>query len=1035
MNVSFFTIRLLCFLISFLAFPLSNVFASVNYSYEIKDDVLARFDILNERDGLSNSCILDITQDQNNILWIATKSGLNKYDGNSFTVYLSNPDEPNSIPGNLVTSLDVDKQGVLWIGTDKGLCYYDGITHRFIRLELSKFNLDVYVRDILSENDSTLWIETRDGVLSAIDPRTKKVLQKYEHIKLWQEYYYYHQIFIDRKDRVWVAQRNTWPMYLDRASATVNYLNLTELYGEFRESDGACFLEDSRNTFWIGNLEGLYVFDEDKNSLKEFYDKSTYDILENSKGNLWIGTDEGLLYYDPKVDDIIRYLSDENNVFSIPDNQINKLYLDNNEVLWIGTNNGLASLNSTNEFITYLMHIPENENSPASNRVKYSITDHQGKLWVGYENHGLDRIDLANMDFKHYRKGTNNGDLASDRISCIFEDSNKDLYIGLWEGVGFARKKYQSDNFELFSFRPGNSMQDWYRDFAEDRNENFYIGFWGASGLTLFDRINGEFKESLKSKLKQEFESRLITQLLVDSKQILWIGTTESGLHKYDLEANSVDWYFDQESINTSFEKLTIHDIFQSSNGTIWIAADSLLQYVEQSDSFKVWGMEKGLPCNYVYEIQEDSERNLWLGTDKGVICFNPLWNFSISSPALNDLIMNMDFHASTKLQDGRLYFGGKNGGVLFDPTAVLNTQILPNIFLTSLSVKGEVKIPNLALKQEVELDYHENFFTIGFSNSDLTASSNYSYRYRLNGLENNWNYIENTDLIAKYTNIQPGDYELEIQLALNNSNWNDVKVKTLAISIKSPFWKQNWFIILSILIVLIVLIVIILGAYQRLLTKKNLAESKELLLRAQINPHFIFNALVAIQGYIYKKDEKSAARYLAEFSRLMRLILDNTKEEFITLEREIELMNYYLSLQKQRFKEKFEYSFDVNEDLDLMFIKIPPMLAQPFVENSVEHGVSKKESLGHIRISIDQEEDQLIYIIEDDGIGREASAKLKRNLKDHQSYGTEITEERIAFFKKQYNAQISCLIEDLYDENSNACGTKVSLRIPMNLI
>lgn len=299
--------------------------------------------------------------------------------------------------------------------------------------------------------------------------------------------------------------------------------------------------------------------------------------------------------------------------------------------------------------------------------------------------------------------------------------------------------------------------------------------------------------------------------------------------------------------------------------------------------------------------------------------------------------------------------------------------------------------------------------------------------------MEDNWNYIDKGNALARYTNIKPGEYILEVQLALNNSNWKDIKMKSILIEIESPIWKKVWFILSIVFILILATGFAIRNLYQRIVTRRKMAELKELLLRAQINPHFIFNALVAIQGYIYKKEEVEASKYLAEFSKLIRLILENTKQEYITLEKEVQLLKYYLSLQKQRFKTKFDYIIDIDPTIDLTFFKIPPMLAQPFVENAIEHGAVKRESGGFVHIRLKLEENTIVYIIEDNGMGRIKSLALKKDMETHKSYGTEITEERLGCFRKYYNYKIFYQIEDLYDSENNAAGTRVTFKIPIN--
>jgi len=203
-------------------------------------------------------------------------------------------------------------------------------------------------------------------------------------------------------------------------------------------------------------------------------------------------------------------------------------------------------------------------------------------------------------------------------------------------------------------------------------------------------------------------------------------------------------------------------------------------------------------------------------------------------------------------------------------------------------------------------------------------------------------------------------------------------------------------------------------------------------LLRSRMNPHFIFNSLASIQGFMMEKDTRSASRYLSRFASLVRSILDDSTQEFISLEKEISTIENYLELQKVRFADKFDYHIDIDPDIDIETVMVPPMLAQPFIENSIEHGFKNKAGKGNLRVSFKMDEGCLVLEIEDDGIGREkAQEALMQHDKGHKSLATVITRERIAALNSRSKQKIALDIIDLKDERGEARGTKVVLRIP----
>jgi len=231
----------------------------------------------------------------------------------------------------------------------------------------------------------------------------------------------------------------------------------------------------------------------------------------------------------------------------------------------------------------------------------------------------------------------------------------------------------------------------------------------------------------------------------------------------------------------------------------------------------------------------------------------------------------------------------------------------------------------------------------------------------------------------------------------------------------------------------LIILMSVLYIRQNKLRVEQEKTNLQQKLLRSQMNPHFIFNSLASIQNSIINEEPVKASKYLARFSKLVRNILDSSVEEFITLEEEIITIENYLALQKIRFPEKFDYSIEVDERLDPESIYVPPMLAQPFIENAIEHGIKHKDSKGNIRVRLKLKDNKLLFEVEDDGVGREKAHEiLLEQDKNHKSMATSITGERIRVLNKKLKTKISLSIEDLKDEKGEAAGTMVRFELPV---
>ena len=240
----------------------------------------------------------------------------------------------------------------------------------------------------------------------------------------------------------------------------------------------------------------------------------------------------------------------------------------------------------------------------------------------------------------------------------------------------------------------------------------------------------------------------------------------------------------------------------------------------------------------------------------------------------------------------------------------------------------------------------------------------------------------------------------------------------------------------LGILILLAILMGVLLIRQNKLKSKQRHTELEQKLLRSQMNPHFLFNSLIAIQSFVLKKQDKEAVKYLTGFAKLMRLILENSRAEHIPLDKEITTLQHYLELQKLRFEHKFDFEIILDKDIIPETIAIPPMLAQPFIENSIEHGILNKSEKGQIQIAFKRKDDFIQFQLEDNGVGREKAGLVKKEKMDqHESLATSITIERLNNLNKKLKHKFTFTIIDLKNKEGEATGTKVIINIPVKEI
>ena len=364
-----------------------------------------------------------------------------------------------------------------------------------------------------------------------------------------------------------------------------------------------------------------------------------------------------------------------------------------------------------------------------------------------------------------------------------------------------------------------------------------------------------------------------------------------------------------------------------------------------------------------------------------------------------------------------------------------------PIPYLTGVTVNEVPLTGNFITERPVlDLKYNENFISFSFSAISYTLPEKNTFRYRLNGFDSDW-IIAGDRRYANYTNIPSGDYEFELQVANNEGVWNQLIYK-VPTTIGRPWWATWWFRILAF--VLIVTAVVLIYKYRvnqiRKETKikaefeKKIGDIELSALRAQMNPHFIFNSLNSIENYIIKNESIKAAEYINDFARLMRLILQNSRSQYIPLKDEIEALDLYIQMESLRFDNKFEYHINIGEDVELSEIDIPPMMIQPFVENAIWHGLIPKNGPGKLQIDLSRQNGSLHCVIQDDGIGRQKSQENNASMhkRGKKSMGMAITKNRIDVFNELYHTNATVEIHDLKDEQGNATGTKIDLNIPV---
>jgi hypothetical protein len=383
------------------------------------------------------------------------------------------------------------------------------------------------------------------------------------------------------------------------------------------------------------------------------------------------------------------------------------------------------------------------------------------------------------------------------------------------------------------------------------------------------------------------------------------------------------------------------------------------------------------------------------------------------------------------------------NGFNIFNPKEIVNIPVLPEVYISELKVfeNNFNNQKSISYLDEVFLKAFENTISIEFNTLGFSLPEKTKYQYQLIGNDKDW-IMSGTRNYVSYTNLKSGDYEFRVKASSYDGEWNE-KYTTLKIHIATPFYKTWWFILCSIIVTFT--IIYFLYSYKikenkekealRILYNKELAQLELNALRAQINPHFLFNSLNSINNFILKNDTKKASRYLVKFSQLVRSILNHSTTSLISLEEELQTIELYMLIEGMRFNDQFSYKININSSINTSSISIPSLLLQPYVENAIWHGLLHKEGEKKITISIEKTNEHSISIeINDNGIGRKRVQEINNLSKKGKSFGMQIGEDRLKLIKQSTGQMAQVEVVDSYDEHNIGNGTTIKIIIPAKM-
>jgi signal transduction histidine kinase/frataxin-like iron-binding protein CyaY len=514
---------------------------------------------------------------------------------------------------------------------------------------------------------------------------------------------------------------------------------------------------------------------------------------------LWAGTaNNGLVIIDLKQSPInpIHLNSRDNSLNHLNSNSIREIIESKSGLIWIATKfGGLHYFDRRQQTFPILAKGTQTEPALSDNYITSVIEDRHQNLWLGSKNEGLTCYNLTTQKFTYFKRNSNRHSLPSNRVECFAIDSNQTLWIGTERGL--ASKQANTTNFNRYLHM--HVLNLFYQ--APD-----YLWIGTGNGLFRFSISKGEI-DPFPTQHNEFFNTQNnigITRVIEDKNGVFWIGTNNNGLFEYEASKDKLTQHLHDDKDPNSISGNEVKALYIDSDDQLWIGTKSagLNLYNRNENNFSHKLTPSTLPSFTIYQILEDDDGQLWLGTHGGITCYNPknnsYHNYTVSHGLQNNIF---DINAYCKTHDGLLVMGGNSGVNIFNPKHISTNHYVAPIIISNFSIFNTPRAIDLDSTRHFDLSRHENYISFEFALLDYTSPDENRYQYILEPIDKNWITAGNRNF-ASYTNLPPGDYRFRVR-AINSSGIHNDKGIELTFHLPTSLWKKTWFlIILSLLII-----------------------------------------------------------------------------------------------------------------------------------------------------------------------------------------------------------------------------------------
>ncbi len=949
-------------------------------------------------DGLPSSEVYEAYQDRMGYLWLATDAGVCRYNGLSFTTFTT----LNGLTDNTAFHITEDSKGRIWVQTFNGaICYFEN--NRFWPIAANDSLIKVFSSG--QKTQYTFFVDKNDCIVvgglyvggcyrispsenySTLHPIGSPIHQICAR-QLWTDSL--HQLYASGES-----------MYNDHSIAMINHNgHEVSVRSDYSVAFGVNMrtLLTTTNRVMFSHKEVLYVVEPDGNVSEHKFKETIIGLDEDPSGDIWVNLLMGGTFRFPAGN------LNATGICYLPGYSISSVCQDSEKGYWISNvGSGLFYLAGL-EF----GYLTQNEGLPLFTIASLCPLGN-GKVFLGQ---AFSTISMVRT------QPSFNSQLISGSIGLVREISTE--VATMFQGKLFCNtdKSYLVDTTmrTLSSPEPARHL----KGYTIHPGGDTLFGYSHSA----FVWIDKDFKQ-VKTSLAPV---RITAACYIEN--VLWLGGL-NGLWKMN------DTTPEYKGTMAKGLDTRIDDMVGDVQGRLWIATRGNGVFVVDHDTVHHFDRNAGLSSNTCRGISLDEKGNIWVATNKGISVISDYNRFkgtaSIEKYNTTDGLLSDEVNF-VEIKDGIVWLAGPDGLCWVPTNKLLVNMTPPPVYIISVICGSDT----FSAIDSVVVNHNDNRVRILCEGISLRNSSKISYKYKLSESNEDWMNTQSREIT--FNNLEPGDYTLVIY-ALNANGIASREPAMLQMHVTRPFTKTFWFyaLIVAAFFLLVVLSVrmrlnvVKQKAARRSSEERRMAELRLSALRAQMNPHFIFNAINSIQHYVLNNDSEKAYSYLAKFSKLIRLVLDQSQSNTITLKQELELLGLYVELEQLRFEHPISIEWFVAPEIDQSGVRLPGMLIQPYIENSIWHGLLPlKEREGVLKIHITESVDNLIVVVEDNGIGRAAAQKVQSE-SSRRSYGMLITNERLKLLdKSEFNSHRITVI-DLHDVNGNPIGTRVEILLSLS--